>query len=317
MYKSEMNFSIIVPLYNEGENITNLNDEILKVIKILLAENKFNFEILYVDDGSSDNTLEILKSLKNVVSTTIIKNNKNFSQSVSILNGIEASAFENIILLDGDLQNDPNDFIPMIKEYIKNENTVVHGYRKYRKDPYWSKILPSKFANYIVRKLTNSKISDHGCSLKIFNKKIIETENFFGDFHRLFAAQISKDVEVIEIEVNHRPRIKGKSNYGFERVIRVLIDLIFMNFSKKERSSFYTLGTLGLISFFFSFVSLIYMFFLKIIENKSFIETPLPILFVFFTLSGFIFFSLNLVLETMKKIINSNSKGIKSYKILK
>ena len=312
-----MNFSIIVPLYNEGENITNLNDEILKVIKILLAENKFNFEILYVDDGSSDNTLEILKSLKNVVSTTIIKNNKNFSQSVSILNGIEASAFENIILLDGDLQNDPNDFIPMIKEYIKNENTVVHGYRKYRKDPYWSKILPSKFANYIVRKLTNSKISDHGCSLKIFNKKIIETENFFGDFHRLFAAQISKDVEVIEIEVNHRPRIKGKSNYGFERVIRVLIDLIFMNFSKKERSSFYTLGTLGLISFFFSFVSLIYMFFLKIIENKSFIETPLPILFVFFTLSGFIFFSLNLVLETMKKIINSNSKGIKSYKILK
>jgi len=317
MYKSEMNFSIIVPLYNEGENITNLNDEILKVIKILLAENKFNFEILYVDDGSSDNTLEILKSLKNVVSTTIIKNNKNFSQSVSILNGIEASAFENIILLDGDLQNDPNDFIPMIKEYIKNENTVVHGYRKYRKDPYWSKILPSKFANFIVRKLTNSKISDHGCSLKIFNKKIIETENFFGDFHRLFAAQISKDVEVIEIEVNHRPRIKGKSNYGFERVIRVLIDLIFMNFSKKERSSFYTLGTLGLISFFFSFVSLIYMFFLKIIENKSFIETPLPILFVFFTLSGFIFFSLNLVLETMKKIINSNSKGIKSYKILK
>ena len=317
MYKSEMNFSIIVPLYNEGENITNLNDEILKVIEILLAENKFNFEILYVDDGSSDNTLEILKSLKNVVSTTIIKNNKNFSQSVSILNGIEASAFENIILLDGDLQNDPNDFIPMINEYIKNENTVVHGYRKYRKDPYWSKILPSKFANFIVRKLTNSKISDHGCSLKIFNKKIIETENFFGDFHRLFAAQISKDVEIIEIEVNHRPRTKGKSNYGFERVIRVLIDLIFMNFSKKERSSFYTLGTLGLISFFFSFVSLIYMFFLKIVENELFMQTPLPILFVFFTLSGFIFFSLNLVLETIKKIINSNSKGVKSYKILK
>ena len=312
-----MNFSIIVPLYNEGENITNLNDEILKVIKTLIAENKFNFEILYVDDGSSDNTFEILKSLKNIVSTTIIKNHKNSSQSVSILNGIEVSAFENIILLDGDLQNDPNDFIPMIKEYIKNENTVVHGYRKYRKDPYWSKILPSKFANFIVRKLTNSKISDHGCSLKIFNKKIIETENFFGDFHRLFAAQISKDVEIIEIEVNHRPRIKGKSNYGFERVIRVLIDLIFMNFSKKERSSFYTLGTLGLISFFFSFVSLIYMLFLKIVENELFMQTPLPILFVFFTLSGFIFFSLNLVLETIKKIINSNSKGVKSYKILK
>ena len=318
MYKSEMNFSIIVPLYNEGENITNLNDEILKVIKILLAENKFNFEILYVDDGSSDNTFEILKSLKNIVSTTIIKNNKNLSQSVSILNGIEVSAFENIILLDGDLQNDPNDFIPMIKEYIENENTVVHGYRKYRKDPYWSKILPSKFANFIVRKLTNSKISDHGCSLKIFNKKIIETENFFGDFHRLFAAQINQNITSIkEVEVNHRPRIKGKSNYGFERIFRVLIDLIFMNFTKNERSYFYTIGFLGLFSFFLSLVSFIYMVYLKLFLDISFIATPLPVIFIFFSLSGLIFFSIVLIFETIKKIPSNQNVSKKKYEIFK
>lgn len=318
MYKSEMNFSIIVPLYNEGENITNLNDEILKVIKILLAENKFNFEILYVDDGSSDNTFEILKGLKNIVSTTIIKNNKNLSQSASILNGIEVAAFENIILLDGDLQNDPNDFIPMIKEYIKNENTVVHGYRKYRKDPYWSKILPSKFANFIVRKLTNSKISDHGCSLKIFNKKIIETENFFGDFHRLFAAQINQNITSIkEVEVNHRPRINGKSNYGFERIFRVLIDLIFMNFTKNERSYFYTIGFLGLFSFFLSLVSFIYMVYLKLFLGISFIETPLPVIFIFFSLAGLIFFSIVLMLETIKKILSNQNVSKKKYEIFK
>ncbi len=311
-----MNFSIVIPLYNEAENINQLNSELLNAISEL-EKNDNEFEIIYVEDGSSDKTLDHLKKLSNETKTIIIKNNSNLAQSKSILNGIEVANFNNIILLDGDLQNDPKDIIKMIEIYNKKENILVHGFRKNRNDPYLTKILPSKIANFIVRKFTNSKILDHGCSLKIFDKRMIDTNDFFGDFHRLFAAQISKDIEVIEIEVNHRPRVKGKSNYGFERVLRVLIDLIFMNFSKKERSSFYTLGTLGLISFFFSFVSLIYMFFLKIVENKSFIDTPLPMVFVFFTLSGFIFFSLNLVLETMKKIINSNSKGIKTYKIIK
>ena len=163
---------------------------------------------------------------------------------------------------------------------------------------------------------TNTNLKRLDYDLKEIDEGEIDTNEFFGDFHRLFAAQISKDIEVQEIEVNHRPRTKGKSNYGFERVIRVLIDLIFMNFSKREKSSFYTLGTLGLTSFFFSFLSLIYMIYLKIIENESFIETPLPIVFVFFTLSGFIFFSLNLVLETLKRNINNNSKGSKLYKII-
>jgi len=313
-----MNFSIVIPLFNESENISSLNNEILKVIETLLAENKFNFEIVYIDDGSTDNTFQILNNLNNSTSTIIIKNEKNLSQSTSILNGIENSSYENIILLDGDMQNDPNDFIPMIKEYIKNENTVVHGYRKYRKDPYWSKILPSKFANFIVRKFTNSKISDHGCSLKIFNKKIIETENFFGDFHRLFAAQINqKIISIKEIEVNHRPRIKGKSNYGFERIFRVLIDLIFMNFTKNERSYFYTIGFLGLLSFFLSLISFIYMVYLKIFLDKSFIETPLPVIFIFFSLSGLIFFSIVLMLETIKKMLSNQNISKKKYEIYK
>ncbi len=311
-----MKFSIVIPLYNEAENIIQLNNELLSALKE--SNNSDNeFEIIYVNDGSTDKTLNYLKELNNEIKTIVIENNYNQAQSKSILNGIEVSNFDNIILLDGDLQNDPKDIIKMIDVYNKKENILVHGFRKNRNDPYFSKILPSKIANFIVRKFTNSKILDHGCSLKIFNKKMIDTDDFFGDFHRLFAAQLSKDIEVFEIEVNHRPRINGKSNYGFERVVRVITDLIFMKFYKKERSSFYTLGTLGLASFFFSFVSLIYMFYLKLIKNESFIETPLPIVFVFFALSGFIFFSFNLVLQTLKKSINNNSKKTKSYKIIK
>ena len=313
-----MNFSIVIPLFNESENITDLNNEILKVTKILQNEYNHNFEIIYVDDGSSDDTFKIINDFKNSISTLILKNFKNLSQSTSILNGIESSSFDNIILLDGDMQNDPNDFIPMIKEYSQFTNIVVHGYRKYRKDPYWSKILPSKIANFIVRKFTNSNISDHGCSLKIFNKKITDKENLFGDFHRLFAAQISQNnIDIREIEVNHRPRKKGKSNYGFERIFRVLIDLIFMKFTKNERSYFYTIGFLGLFSFFLSLISFIYMLYLKIFLEKSFIETPMPVIFIFFSLAGLIFFSIVLMLETIKKMSINNNQLNKSYQIFK
>tara|TARA_B100001250_G_C19713664_1_gene750359 strand:- start:291 stop:1226 length:936 start_codon:yes stop_codon:yes gene_type:complete len=311
-----MNFSIVIPLYNEAENINQLNSELLGALNDSKNIN-YEFEIIFVDDGSADKTLDNLKKLNNNINTKILKNNSNLAQSKSILNGIEVANFNNIILLDGDLQNDPKDITKMIEIYNKKENVLVHGFRKNRNDPYLTRVLPSKIANFIVRKFTNSKILDHGCSLKIFDKRMIDINDFFGDFHRLFAAQISKEIEVVEIEVNHRPRVQGKSNYGFERVIRVIIDLFFMNFSKKERSSFYTLGTLGLLSFFFSFISLIYMFFLKFVEGKPFIDTPLPLVFIFFTLSGFIFFSFTLVLETMKKILNSNNKGIKTYKIIK
>tara|TARA_X000000950_G_scaffold256079_1_gene321268 strand:- start:1290 stop:2225 length:936 start_codon:yes stop_codon:yes gene_type:complete len=311
-----MKFSIVIPLFNEAENISKLNSEIIQVLNDLKNTNN-EFEIIYVDDSSTDNTLKILNEINNNISTKIIKNNSNLAQSKSILNGIEVSSFNNIILLDGDLQNDPKDIIKMIDVYNENENCLVHGFRKNRSDPYFKKILPSKIANFFVRKLTNSKILDHGCSLKIFDKNIIDTNEFFGDFHRLFAAQIRQDINVIEIEVNHRPRIKGKSKYGFERVFRVLIDLIFINFSKKERSTFYTLGILGLFSFLFSLISFLYMIILKIFENKSFVETPLPIIFIFFTLSGFIFFALNLVLETIKRDIKLDIRRTKDYKILK
>ncbi len=311
-----MKFSIVIPLFNEAENVLKLNSEIIEVLSGLKSTIN-EFEIIYVDDSSTDNTLKILNEINNNISTKIIKNNSNLAQSKSILNGIEVSSFNNIILLDGDLQNDPKDIIKMINVYNENENILVHGFRKNRNDPYFTKILPSKIANFIVRKFTNSKILDHGCSLKIFDKNIIDTNEFFGDFHRLFAAQINQDIKVIEIEVNHRPRTKGKSKYGFERVFRVFIDLIFINFSKKERSTFYTLGILGLFSFLFSLLSFLYMISLKIFQNKSFVETPLPIIFIFFTLSGFIFFALNLVLETLKKDIKSDTIGKKNYKILK
>ena len=285
-----MNFSIVIPLYNESDNVIQLNNEIISSIGLIKSNHDFNFEIIYIDDGSTDSTYTTIMGLKNSIQTIIVKNYQNLSQSKSILNGIEASNYENIILMDGDLQNDSKDIIKMIDLYLKEKFPVVHGFRKFRKDPYLTKILPSKIANFIVRKFTNSKIKDHGCSLKIFKKDIIKSSNFFGDFHRLFAAQINKNIRIVEIEVNHRPRVKGFSNYGFERIFKILIDLIFINFVTNKRSYFYTLGIFGLSSFLLSALITIYIFYLKFFEDKSFIETPLPILVIFFALSGLIFF---------------------------
>ena len=141
-----MNFSIVIPLYNEAENINQLNLEILQALKDLKNTN-YEFEIVYVDDGSTDKTLEHLKKLNNSIKTIILKNIFNLTQSKSILNGIDVSNYNNIILLDGDLQNDPQDIIKMIEIYRKNENTLVHGYRKNRNDPYLTKVLPSKIAS--------------------------------------------------------------------------------------------------------------------------------------------------------------------------
>ena len=308
-----VNLSIVIPVYNEQNNIAALVNEIKKNIS-----SSIKYEIIIVDDGSTDNTLKELKLLcKRYKDIIIIKHKKNYGQSISIRSGILSSNKDFILTLDGDGQNDPKDIIKMIDVYNENENCLVHGFRKNRSDPYFTKILPSKIANYIVRKFTNSKIIDHGCSLKIFDKNLIDVNEFFGDFHRLFAAQIRQDIKVVEIEVNHRPRIKGKSKYGFERVLRVLIDLIFINFTKKDRSSFYTLGTLGLLSFFLSLISLTYMLYLKIIMSRDFVDTPLPIIFIFFTLSGFIFFALNLVLETIKRDKKLDIRKTKDYKIVK
>ena len=150
-----MDFSIIIPIFNERDNINPLNAEILSSIKSLEDNNSHKFEIIYVDDGSTDNSLEILKKLKNEVNTKIVKNKKNFSQSQSILNGIEVSSSENIILMDGDMQNDPKDLIKMIDIFSKDPKLVVHGARKERKDSTLQKFYLAKLQ---ITWLDNSQI---------------------------------------------------------------------------------------------------------------------------------------------------------------
>ena len=303
-----MNYTVIVPFYNEAKNISSFNNELINNLK-KIDNGKRNLEIIYVDDGSSDETFNELKKLStNTVETLIIKHRTNLSQSAAINTGIGQSKYENIVIMDGDLQNDPNDLAKMVSEFEKGTDMLI-GWRKHRKDNFFSRILPSTIANFIVRLFSRSKIHDHGCAFKILKKEIIDDYINWGDFHRLLAARLANNgYQVNEIEVKHNSRIHGRSNYGFSRILKVIIDLLYLKFFKNYKTqSIYFFGLFSFFSFLLSILFFIYMLILKYFYATSFIQTPLPLLVFFLIMIGLIFLFIGILAQL---IINQDSKNI-------
>jgi len=302
-----VNYTLIIPFYNEGQNVQPLNEEIINNIK-KVEDGKRKFEIIYVDDGSLDNTFNELKKLsKNNIETSIIRHRTNLSQSAALNTGIVQAKYENLIILDGDLQNDPNDIIKMINKFEEGADMVI-GWRKNRKDSFFSRSLPSIIANFIVRLFTKSKIHDHGCAFKILKKNTIGELTNWGDFHRLLAARLADNgYKIKEIEINHKKRIYGNSNYGFGRILKVLIDLIYLKFFRNhKRQSIYFFGLFSFFSFFLSGLFFIYMVILKFYFDRTFIQTPLPLLVVFLAMIGLNF----LFIGILAQLIINQDKGI-------
>ena len=303
-----MNYTVIVPFYNEAKNISSFNYELINNLK-KIDNGKRNLEIIYVDDGSSDETFNELKKLSiNTVETLIIKHRTNLSQSAAINTGIGQSKYENIVIMDGDLQNDPNDLAKMVSEFEKGTDMLI-GWRKHRKDNFFLKTLPSTIANFIVRLFSRSKIHDHGCAFKILKKEIIDDFTNWGDFHRLLAARLANNgYQVNEIEVKHNSRIHGRSNYGFGRILKVIIDLLYLKFFKNYKiQSIYFFGLFSFLSFLLSILFFIYMLILKYFYATSFIQTPLPLLVIFLIMIGLIFLFIGILAQL---IINQDSKNI-------
>ena len=223
--KRSLNFSIIIPIYNEFENIINLFNELKENLK-----NYNDFEIIFVNDGSTDSSQKILDNLNpnDNFRLTIIVNNKNYGQSYSIYKGAQKSQFDNLITIDGDGQNDPKDINKLIEIYFKDPDIVlVGGIRKKRKDTI-SKKLSSIIANKVRSFILKDKCEDTGCSLKIFEKKILLSFNYFDGIHRFLPALFStKNKKIVFVDVNHRYRIFGKSKYNnINRFIRGVKDLV-------------------------------------------------------------------------------------------
>lgn len=213
--------SIVIPLFNEEESVDKL------VAKILEAASRFDFtyEIILVDDGSTDDTWKIIEQLKETVSHLRgIKFRRNYGQTSAMVAGFEHSLGEIIVTMDGDLQNDPSD-IPMLLDKMKEGYDIVSGWRKNRKD-HWSRVFPSRVANWIISISTGVRLHDYGCSLKAYRSKCVKSINAYGEMHRFFPVLVSMTgARITEIVVNHHPRKYGKSKYGFSRILKVLSDI--------------------------------------------------------------------------------------------
>ena len=217
--------SIVVPLYNEEESVEKLLSRILEVGK----EFDFNYEIIFVDDGSEDSTWEIIERLKQTtLQLRAIKLRRNYGQTSAMVAGFNHAQGEIIVTMDGDLQNDPAD-IPILLEKIEEGYDIVSGWRKNRKD-HFARVLPSRIANAIISQTTGVRLHDYGCSLKAYRAECIKSLKAYGEMHRFFPALASMTgARVIEVPVKHHPRKYGISKYGFERILKVFGDIFAMN----------------------------------------------------------------------------------------
>lgn len=218
-----MKLSVVVPIYNEQENVERLYRSLLAA----LASEPWSFEIVLVDDGSEDSTLEILRKLAAMDHRLkVVEFRKNYGQTPAMAAGIDTAIGDIIVTMDGDLQNDPRD-IPIFVEKIKEGFDIVVGWRYNRQDKLITRKIPSRIANWLIGKITGVPIKDNGCSLKAYRAEVVKRVPLYNEMHRFIPAMISiTGATIAEIKVRHHARIYGESKYGLSRIYKVLLDLL-------------------------------------------------------------------------------------------
>lgn len=295
------NVSIVVPVYNEEGNVEKLHKEIVSVCK----KNRYDFEIIFVDDGSTDKTENICKQLSPI---KYIKFRKNFGQTAAMDAGIKTASKNYIITMDGDGQNDPNDIPNLIKYLEENNLDVVSGWRKNRKDSFMKKFV-SRVANILRYLIVKDNIHDSGCSLKLYKKECFDNVNLYGEMHRFIPAILeTKGYTVGEIVVNHRPRTTGVTKYNWKRTIKGFVDMISLWFwNKYATRPLHVLGTFGLSFVFLGFVCGIWSITLFINGYKMSNNVMPPLLTVFFITIGIIMFIFGLMSDMLAKTYYSTT----------
>ena len=299
--------SIIIPVLNEAENIRGLVD------KIRSSLGNFSYEVIWVDDGSTDQTVAEIKTHSDA-STRLICLSRNFGQTSALAAGIDAAEGEYIITLDGDQQNNPED-IPMMLTKLKEEDwDVVTGFRKDRKDNLLRKI-PSRLANRLIRSLSGVTVRDYGCALKVFRSAYAKNLGLYGELHRFIPLLAAlKGARITDMEVSHAPRRFGKSKYGLGRTFNVLSDLFMLFFFQKYfRRPIHFFGPLGMITALAGSVISFYLLALKIAGHEIW-GRPILILGVSLVLAGIQFLTFGLLAELMMRTYYESS-GKKIYSI--
>ncbi len=303
---SRLELSLILPVYNEEKNLPVLYREIIDSCEGLGK----SFEVLFIDDGSTDESGNILRDIhKSDKRVRVIRFRRNFGQTAALSAGFHHSRGEIVVTMDADLQNDPRD-IPLLLEKMEEGFDIVSGWRIKRKDNFLRRKLPSALANRLISFITGVKLHDYGCTLKAFRRDVIKNIDLYGEMHRFIPAIASTmGVDIAEIKVHHRPRKHGKSKYSIMRFIKVILDLLtvkfLLSYSTRPLQIF---GLFGLVSGLMGGGIAVMMSYQRLFLQKSIADRPLLLLAVLLLMIGFQFITLGLLAEIMVRAYHESLK---------
>jgi glycosyltransferase involved in cell wall biosynthesis len=285
--------SIVVPLYNEEANVGLLTRKIHESLE------GYNYQIVYIDDFSTDRTRQVVRELADP-KVHLISLKKNYGQSLALAAGIDYAKGEYIITMDGDLQNDPADIPLMLPYVLSGEYDVVTGIRENRRDSLVKKI-PSKIANFMVRRVTKLDIKDNGCALKVFTRTIAKDLNLYGEMHRFInLLAFLEGAQIKQVPVRHHPRHAGVSKYGLERVFKVIADMMLLLFIRKYfQRPIHLFGIFGVVLILLGLVINLYLLIVKFGFNEDIGNRPLLIFGMMFILAGIQLFTIGIVMELL------------------
>lgn len=290
--------SLIVPVFNEEQNLPLLVESIQRALDPL----PYTWEVILVDDGSVDGSLQVLTELAMNLPNhlRVVSFRRNFGQTAAISAGLDKACGEIIVLLDADMQNDPAD-IPMLLEKLDEGYDLVSGWRKKRQDAYLTRTLPSNLANMLISRVTGVPLHDYGCTLKAYRRDALEGFRLYGEMHRfipVFANAVG--AKITEVQVNHQPRKFGKTKYGLERTLKVILDLFTVKFLVSYSSKpIYLFGGAGLALFGGSGAIMLYLFVRRMMSQISVLGSPLFQLAVMLLIMGFQSVLMGLIAELL------------------
>jgi glycosyltransferase involved in cell wall biosynthesis len=288
--------SVVICVYNEELNIRPLSEQIKAALK------DFDYEAIFVDDGSTDGTRDEVRAI-NDERFLLLELKKNYGQSSALQAGIDAASGEYVALIDGDLQNDPEDIPMMVKMAKDGQWDMVAGVRANRKDGAFLRKIPSKIANYLIREATGIRMKDLGCTLKVFTNEAIKSIHIYGELHRFIPALLALEgsTRITQVDVNHRAREFGKSKYNLSRTTRVFSDLILMVFFKKYmQRPMHFFGGIGIVTFGLGFLINLYLLGLKIFGYDIW-GKPILILGMLLVMGGIQFMTIGIMAEILMR----------------